>query len=246
MHRKLKEVRTILDDLEANLERMRVIWNPIDPERPLETNESDEWRKKKARCWLHGATDLFETNALEKWIFDYPPPSDFSQDLATKYVDYWRQWLELEDAYYEPFDDFQFGRPHENETLLQFLVRFAQSMEGEEEREEDEEDDKEVEEDEEEGTLWWRAFKSFLFYLRKMPQEQMAFVEQIFPKKMGFSGKHIIRKVAPEVYPIPQETACDILVSLSEQCRFGHPNAQFVAAESLGLCWMCLTASRLR
>jgi hypothetical protein len=79
-----------------------------------------------------------------------------------------------------------------------------------------------------------------------MPQQGIAFIEQIFPQKMGFSGDQIIRKIAPEVYPIPYEIAARILLELARQCRFGRTNAQLAAAESLGLCWLCLSASRLR
>lgn len=79
-----------------------------------------------------------------------------------------------------------------------------------------------------------------------MPQERIAFIEQIFPQKMGFCGDKIIRKIAPEVYPIPYEIAARIILELARQCRFSRTNAQLAAAESLGLCWLCLNASRLR
>jgi hypothetical protein len=231
MYKILKEARVVLNDLEATLEKAKAIWNQIDTDNPqVSDTHNNEWQKKKARCWLHGGTDLIETNELEKWLFDNPFPSNISQENAAKCVTCWEEWLELKEAYYEPFEEFVFEKPKDDETLIQFITRLANLVEKERKG----------------ARLEWRALKSFLSYLRQMPQEQVAFIEQIFPEKMGFSGKQIIRKIAPEVYPLDPETAAAILIELAEQCRFGHTNAQQGAAESLGLCWLCLTASRLR
>lgn len=56
----------------------------------------------------------------------------------------------------------------------------------------------------------------------------------------------IIRLIQPEAYPLPQVTAAELLIELARICRTGRINSQLTAAESLGFCWMCLTASRLR
>lgn len=94
--------------------------------------------------------------------------------------------------------------------------------------------------------LEWRALKSFLAYLRKIANEEIAIIEQIFPQKMDVHYGRIVRKIAPEVYPIPQEIARDILCELAQMATKGRPNSLLSALESLGLCWLCLTASRLR
>lgn len=231
MSKQLDEAKEILNDLEKDLEKSAAIWQQIhidNPWFPYASNQ--EWQRKKAYCWIHGATEFHETNELERWLFDHPPLSDSAKENAAKCVDYWRKWLEIKDAYYEPFEDFEFEYPQDHETLNQFLFRMA----------------KKVEKEGRGARLEWRALKSFLSYLRNIAQEEIAFIEQIFPQKMGFSGNQIIRKIAPEVYPIPYETAARILIELARQCRVNRTNAQLAAAESLGLCWLCLSASRLR
>lgn len=105
---------------------------------------------------------------------------------------------------------------------------------------------KAVEEEGKGARLEWRAFKSFLAYMHNLSNEEIAFLEQIFPVKMDICHGRIIRKIAPEVYPIPQETARNLLVELAKMCRYSRPNAQLTAAESLGFCWLCLACSRLR
>lgn len=63
---------------------------------------------------------------------------------------------------------------------------------------------------------------------------------------MDIKHGKIRRRIQSETPSIPQETAVEIFRGLAYRCRFGRRNSQFTAAESLGLCWLCLTASRLR
>ena len=63
---------------------------------------------------------------------------------------------------------------------------------------------------------------------------------------MDIKHGRIIRIITPEVPSIPEETAAKIIIELARRCRFERRNAHLTAAESLGLCWLCLTASRLR
>lgn len=231
MSEELEEAKSMLNDLENDLKELEAFYNQVRIDNPCFSPVSNqEWERKKACCWIHGATELHETNELERWLFDNPPLSDFAKENATECVRCWREWLEIKDAYYEPFEAFEFEKPFEEETLREFLLRMARK----------------VQEEGKGARLEWRALKSFLSYLRKMPQEGIAFIEQIFPQKMGFSGDQIIRKIAPEVYSIPYEIAARILLELARQCRFSRTNAQLAAVESLGLCWLCLSASRLR
>lgn len=92
----------------------------------------------------------------------------------------------------------------------------------------------------------WRAWKSFLGYLRNLITTEIAFIEQIFPQKMDVRHGSIVRKIAKEVPAISVTIASNIIMELDRICRMGRSNSQLVAAESLGLAWMCLTASRLR
>lgn len=231
MNAPLKEAQEILNDLENDLAKTRALWKQIEIDNPGFDPVSDEhWKIRCARSWLHGATDIRESNQLEKWIVDHPPLSETAKSSAIQCIKYWREWLVIKDAYYEPFADFEFENPHEGESLIEFILRMAKIVE-------------------EEGPcarLEWRAMKSFLAYLRNIALEEIAFIEQIFPQKMDVIHGRIIRKIAPEVPSIPEETAGTILMGLAHRCRFGRRNAHLTAAESLGLSWFCLTASRLR
>jgi hypothetical protein len=227
----LKEAMEIVNDLKEGLKKRKTSRDEIKELNPTWEQLSEEnWIDIQTNCWLHGATKIDEANELEIWLFDNPPLSATAKSNAKKCVKLWREWLEIKDTYYEPFEDFEFEEPKKNETLFDFIQRMAKAVE-------------------DEGTgarLEWRAFKCFLAYLKNISLDEVAFIEQIFPKKMGIFYGKIIRKVAPEVHSIPQETVAEILIELANRFQFGRQNAQLTTAESLGLCWLCLTASRLR
>lgn len=230
-HDPLVEVQEVLNDLEADLEKTRAIWKDIETNDPYCLQVAEEhWKVHHARCWLHGATDVLEANELDRWLIDQPPLSDTAKSNAAKCISFWKEWLNIEGAYYEPFEEFELDAPEEDQTVFEYICRMAQL----------------VEEGGKGARLRWRALKSFLAYLRNLSKDEIAFIEQIFPQKMDLSHGRIIRKITPEVYPIPQELASNILVELARMCRHGRPDAQLTAAESLALCWLCLTASRLR
>ncbi len=227
----LSEVKAIIRDLQEGIEKRRQIREGIKHSNPEWDELSDEnWKNTKSRCWIHGATKVGEANELEQWLFDNPPFSETSLENAAKCVQLWRQWLEIEDAYYGLFEDFEFDEPFEDETLRDFIVRMGKIVESEGKG----------------ARLEWRALKSFLAYLRNIAQEEIAFIEQIFPKKMDLFHGRIIRRIRPEVYPISENFTGDILIELARMCLDGRPNIQHTAAEALGLSWLCLTASRLR
>lgn len=180
--------------------------------------------------WLHGATKIEEANELERWLVDRPPLSEMATENAAKCINWWKNWLKRENAHYAGFKKFKFEKPLKEESLIQYLQRIAIMME-------------------KEGPfarLEWRAFKSFLIFLRKLPLEAKGFIEEIFPQKMDIQHGRIVRRVPPEIHSIPQGVAAEVLKELARRCRFDRRNAQLTAAESLGLCWMCLSASRLR
>jgi hypothetical protein len=233
-HDGIEEAQNILIDLKNNLEVSRKIWLSLEKDNPHIDELSLEKWNKEARCWLHGATDLMESNELERWLFDHPPLSNTACGKATKYIKYWKEWLEIEPKgkprYYTPdFDEFRLEDPLKNERLYEYLHRIAILKERKGKRD----------------PLRWRALKSFLNYLRNLPTPEVAFIEQIFPEKMDVKGR-IIRKIQPQVYPISVEIAGKILYKLAEIAINGRTNSQLTALEALGLCWMCLTASRLR
>lgn len=221
----------IIEDLQQAIEQKKQILDELRHLNPdWEQLSPDNRENNKTRYWLHGATELDETNNLERWLFDSPPLSDTAKELASKCVQYWKEWLEQTNAYYGDFEQFELEIPHKGEILSDYIHRMAALVENEGKG----------------ARLEWRALKCFLAYLRNITSEEIAFIEQIFPKKMGFSGDRIIRKIAPEVFPISQEITCDLLCELGNIAMNGRPNSRLSALEALGLCWLCLTTSRLR
>lgn len=92
-----------------------------------------------------------------------------------------------------------------------------------------------------------RALKSFLHFLREdYCQEDVAFIEHIFPKKIDLRAGRIIRKIRPQVFPISHQIAGTIIKELAYQCAFGRANARHHACEALALIWMCISSSRIR
>jgi hypothetical protein len=244
--RKIKDpldlAKEIINDLEKEIEKKETIWNELRELNPDWDQLSEEnWIYTESNCWLHGTTEAIERHNFEKWLSDYPPLTKTAQIPARKIHRAWRKWLEtkgphLKDfgpkgAYYVEFAEFQITKPKKDELLIHFIIRLAQS----------------VKENSKEHRLEWRALKSFLNFIRKtyLPKE-VAFIEHIFPKKMDLNHGRIIRKIAPEVPAIPQAAAAEILMELGNICLYGKSNAILTALESLGLCWLCLTASRLR
>lgn len=77
-------------------------------------------------------------------------------------------------------------------------------------------------------------------------QEQVAFIEHIVPRKRDLRAGRIIRKILPQVHPIPKEVASAIIRELAFQCANGRKNARHHAGEALALLWLCLSATRIR
>ena len=227
----LENAKKVLDKLEQGVEQLKEIWSP--PREDLSFffhPKPRTWEEKKASCWISGSGEISESDELEKRVQIDLSFSDLAKKDAVNCVAFWREWLSITKAYYEDFDAFDFDEPLDGETLFEFLTRMAYFIEKEGPG----------------ARLEWRAFKSFLGYLRKLSSEEVAFIEHIFPRKMAIFDKRIIRKIAPEEPPLPIKTVLKILRELAFMSRHGHKNVQLGALESLGLCWMCLIAARLR
>lgn len=109
---------------------------------------------------LHGATDIFESNALSTWLHVYPPLSKLAQTKASKYIKAWEMVMESKGpwGHYYADDPRYFIKSEKNETLLNFIIQMATKTEilGKGDR------------------IEWRALKSFLSYLRKTyPKEEV-------------------------------------------------------------------------
>ena len=115
-------------------------------------------------------------------MFETPPLSDTAKEEAFKCIQCWKEWLEQTDDY-GVVRDFPLENPLEGEILRDYILRMAALVE-------------------KEGkgaiSLEWRALKCFLAYMRNIAPEEIAFIEQMFPKKMDIYFDRIIRKIARE------------------------------------------------
>jgi hypothetical protein len=259
MRSPLDDACDILDEFEKDVAKVQASWKEIAELNPdFEHVSPENWQEKYYRMWLHGATEVYECNELERWLYGAPSNTEIASSLAQDAHDAWRAWLsiagppimskvcdydkksgkylerELKEpsaAYYVNNDRFEIRAPLEGETLLDFILRSARSVE-----------------DIGEGhPLGWRALKSFLDFMRKhYPTEQVAFIEHIFPKKMDLHYGKIIRLIPQEAHPIPEKTAAEILIEFARRCRNGRPDSRHTAAEGLALCWLCIATSRIR
>lgn len=230
----LAQAKAVIIDLEAALEEKNKGWLEVRQDNPeFEQVNEENCREKTSNFLLHGATDIFESNELSTWLHISLPLSKLAQTKASKHIEAWEMVMESKGpwGHYYADDPRFFIKSEKNETLLNFIIQMAVKTEifGKGDR------------------IEWRALKSFLGYLRgTYPKEEVAFIEQIFPSDMDVFYNRIIRKIPREVYPIPLQVAGDIIQGFMTLCKDSRPNAQHSFVEALGLCWLCLTASRLR
>lgn len=231
-----KEFREIIDDLVYGINAIQETYSfnrELDSD--FEQASAKEWRKKEACCWLHGGTELRETVELEQWLYYYPEGTKTAHSLASIHYSEWSDYVEEGgkdgDNKYLDFRPGDLIEPETDETLLGYIQKLANLVE-------------------EKG--WGnkkekRALRAFLDYLRVYyKQEDIAFIEHIFPEKTDLHHGRIIRLIWPQSYPISQEVAASIVRELAYKCAYGRPNAQLNAAEALGLSWLSLIASRIR
>ncbi len=229
------EAQAIIKDLQqAIVQKKQIRENLFKLNSEWEQLSEEHWEQQEARCWIHGATEVCEANELERWLFDNPPISDIAQEDATKCLKYWQDFYQENSEDCGELAKAAMEQPQEGEILQDYILRVAALIEKQGK-----------------GNYWqWRTLRSLLGYLRKFPPIQTSFIEQILPKKGDLFSKgvrkRIIRKVAPEVYPISQHLTRDILYRLGDMAINGRPNSLLSALESLGLSWLCLIASRLR
>jgi len=205
MRKSLDEIQELLDEFETELLKIRDIWRQIEIDNPdFEQVSEENWQEKHARMWLHGGSSVHDCNRLERWLFDSPTLTKTALIPAINVYLTWRQWLEKKGplgAYYVDFNEFQVPKPEKEEVLIDFVILLARCVEdyGKGHR------------------LEWRALKSFLGFIRdSFPVEEVAFIEQIFPKKMDVHFGKIVRVIPSEAYPIPEKTASEILTHLTQ------------------------------
>ncbi len=225
----LSKATDIIKALKQELSQCRELWTAIDRDNPhLDSQSSYHWQKKLATSWIYGTTDMLESNKLINWRLEPIHPSAIASMKAKQCIKYWREYLRFNEAYYKSAKKFKFNAANPEETLINFLTRMADQIAQHGWGEPIEE----------------RAFRSFLGYVRRF--QDGAFVEHIFPKKMEVHHGMIIRNIDPERYPIPEELACQILTTFADKALEGRKDARLTALECLALCWICLTAARLK
>ncbi len=224
------EFRKIIDDLIQGINAISETYSSIRELNPdFEQVSEKEWRKKEARFWLHGGTDLHET------VEYYPEGTKTAHSLASIHYFEWVEYIEEggkdgENKYLD-FRPDDLIEPEKDETLLEYIQKLASLVE----------------------TKGWgskkekRALRAFLDYLKVYyKQEDIAFIEHIFPEKTDLHHGRIIRLIWLQSYPISQEVAAGIVRELAYKCAYGRTNAKLKAAEALGLSWLCLIAARIR
>lgn len=92
----LLQIHEILNDFEKELSDIKLIIERYETDILKLEPPSEYWRKKHAKMWLHGATEIADCNALEAWLFASPPLTKTAQLPATKIRRAWRKWLKTQ------------------------------------------------------------------------------------------------------------------------------------------------------
>lgn len=227
MHHDYGAICLIIKELKSEIQEIKILWDSIRTQNPTFEQVSEEhWHIREAQIWLHGATEVAEANELERWLYHSPSHRPAERSPAD---DHYKGWAEhiLENGVYADFTEEHLETPRKREQLGEFIKRLAIKVETNGK-----------------GTKkQFLALKSFLEYVRS---NHLAFIEDIFPKKMDLSAGRIIRRIPPQVYPLSIEVAGEVVKALADEITDGRTNARHHAIEALALVWMCLTASRIR
>jgi hypothetical protein len=228
MSNQLEPLKDVLRDFLSQMKRKEEIWKSlglsIAGTPGFGDDNIDPWPRKEALCWIFA--DLYDH--FPKFNRT-PPVVEAAKELAKPYYD---EWLEL-NLDIQDYMKRIIQKPYSNETLEVYLERIASEMKRKKGR----------------RSSKIRSLRSFTAYLREqLSQEERGFIEEIFPEEMRVdqrTGK--ISRIAPATaYPIDIHLVAQILQGLARELLEGRPNAQLVAAEALGLAWICLTSARRR
>lgn len=231
MSKDCSELRAIIEELITDIEKDNETWCVIRKDNPdFEQVSEENWESKEALLWMHGAKEFLEAKELERWLTVKAPLSQTAKSDAN---DHYLAWIDhiREEGTYSEFDVNDITKPKDKESLINYVIRLSEIVK-------------------ENG--WGtkkkkRALKSFLHFLREdYCQEDVAFIEHIFPKKMEVCAGRIKRKNRPQVISISHQVTGAIIKELAHQCAFGRKNARHHAGEALALIWLCLSSSRIR
>lgn len=103
-------------------------WLEVRKDNPHFEEVSDEhWREKSAKCLLHGATEIFEANELDKWLSIFFEPSRLTQRKASYLIGIWKKWMNEKGSWGHYYaDDSNFViKSKKSKTLINFIIRMA-------------------------------------------------------------------------------------------------------------------------
>lgn len=226
MNNHLAPLKDILNEFLEKMNEKEKIWRSlghIADARGFGDEGIDPWPLKEACCWVFA--DLYDHFGQ----FDHSAPVvDAAHELALPHYKGW--WNLQRDIQIYPLLIIQ--PPTKEETLATYLQRISA----------------EIYEEKYCKSIKWRSLRSLMSYLREKvyPLDERGCIEEVFPENMKLVNGKIAKENPPTAYPIDIYITAAILKGLVLEVLNGRPNAQFCAAEALGLCMVCLTAARRR
>lgn len=126
----MDEPIAIIEDLLQAIAKKKQIRDGIKQLNPEWEQLSDEnWKRQEACCWIHGATDTYESIELEKWLYHYPPLSITQNSKAVNHYKEWEEFISEEGMY----TDFSAGdlpqiHPISQEIVADILKELAHQV----------------------------------------------------------------------------------------------------------------------
>jgi hypothetical protein len=227
----LEPLKKILNDLkhQINLEKQRTLFDP---------------KKIEAYCWIFGSPDyVFLQGNIYKTL---PPESPAGNENALVHYKAWlnhalgasqhpiineaTKSLPDKDLTLEDIDPQIIPAPTDGESLAMYLIRMHKRIYHNHGWKQNEE----------------ISLKSFVNFLKGQPATAGSFLDVLFPSGMEFFKNAGIVSISPQPkYCLDFFEASKILQTLADMLFEKRPNAQFLIAQALGLCWMCLTKARI-
>ncbi|WP_428418646.1 hypothetical protein [Parachlamydia sp.] len=216
MNKELEPLKEILRGFLSQMKKKEEMWKALGKNiagtSGFGDEDTDPWPRKEACCWIFA--DLYDHFGR----FDRTAPIvDAMHELALPHYKGW--WNLNRDIQIYPQLIIQ--PPTKEETLKDYLERISS----------------EIHEDRYCKSVKWRSLRSLISYLREeiYPLDERGCIEEVFPEEMKLINGKIAKENPPTAYPIDIYTTAEILKGLVGEILNGRPNAQFCAAEALGL-----------
>ncbi|MGE4574512.1 hypothetical protein [Parachlamydia sp.] len=231
MNQNIENAKALLVDFREDLIRKKLEWKSfngesVDPH--LIQSEQFPWEREEAYSWMYFDANVYRLRSSER-INRIVSESPLIKIYSAPAKKYYSEWQKLEkDVYYRKNI---IPQPTGNESILAYLQElFDLTKKDGSERN------------------WWQSLRSFLAFVRNsFAKEQQGFLESLFPREMELMEEKLIRKIKKQVYPIDIVFASKIIQALITASLEEKVEAKCkTILSTLGLVWMCLTASRQR